>query len=148
MTGAARRRRVRSTAVAWAFVVAWSVACTPLYLPPVPADLLTPAPAWRLAGETRLEVVADAAGRATGLRVRLRFDEVPASAWVALQWFGPTGGERASDARWIEPGDAGRELTWDAPPDLLPTPGRWRAVLSVGDRLLRQVDVEVAATEP
>lgn len=141
---AARPVFARSVA-AWSLAVLVAAACAPLYLPPVPRDLLAPAPAWRVAGETTLEVIDDAAGRPATLRLRLRFDEVPSAAWVAVQWFAPVGGERASDARWLGPGDAGREIVWDAPKDLALSVGRWRAVLSVGDRLLRQLDVEVQA---
>lgn len=133
-----RRAAVACVCTAWL-----AVACTPLYVPPVPGDLLAPAPAWRVAGDAGLEVVRGPDGRPGVLRLLVRFDEVPSAAWVALQWFGPAGGERASDARWIEPVDAGRELAWDSPTDLVLAPGRWRAVLSVGDRLLRQFDVEV-----
>jgi len=122
--------------------------CTPLFVPPVPTDVLTPAPAWRVAGNAELRVVRDGAGRVAWLRLRLRFDEVPESAWMAVQWFGPAGGERASDARWVTPAAVGWTLAWDSPPDLELTPGRWRAVVSVGDRLLRQFDAEVLAPAP
>jgi len=122
--------------------------CVPLFVPPVPTDGLTPAPAWRVAGDARAEVDPGAVGAARGLRLTMRFEEVPHDAWVAVQWFGPTGGERASESRWITPADVGRTLTWVAPADLEITPGRWRAVLSVGDRLLRQIDVEVPAGAP
>lgn len=140
----------------WAARVPWAVAgllagllavlpsaCAPLFVPPVPTDQLRPAPAWRVAGDAALEPVVGTAGAVTGLRLRLRFDEVPEPAWVAVQWFGPVGRERASDARWIEPADAGRSWAWDAPDDLVLEPGTWRAVLSVGDRLLRQFDLEL-----
>ena len=138
------RRSVRLLALA-AYLVFGLSACLPLFVPPVPTDQLRPAPAWRVAGDAALAPVLGADGALAGLRLSLRFDEVPESAWVAVQWFGPVGRERASDARWIEPGDAGRAWTWDAPDDLVLEPGTWRAVLSVGDRLLRQFDVELPA---
>jgi hypothetical protein len=120
--------------------------CMPLFVPPVPTDVLRPAPGFRLAGEAALALVAaEDAGRRALLRLSIVFEEVPEAAWVSVQWFGPVGGERASDARWVEPADVGRPWTWDAPNDLVLEPGTWRAVLSVGDRLLRQLDVEVPA---
>ena len=122
--------------------------CVPLFLPPVPGDGLTPEPAWRVAGDARLEMLVGAGGAARGLRLSFTLVEVPEAAWVALQWFGPTGGERASDARWVSPEDVGRPLVWEAPADLELVAGRWRAVLSVGDRLLRQFDVEVSTGAP
>ena len=122
--------------------------CVPLFLPPVPGDGLTPEPAWRVAGDARLEALFGAGGAVRGLRLSFNLVEVPEAAWLALQWFGPTGGERASDARWVSPEDVGRPLVWEAPADLELVPGRWRAVLSVGDRLLRQLDVEVPAGAP
>ena len=117
----------------------------PLFAPPVPTDVLRPAPSFRLAGDAALTLVdaEDAARRS--LRLSIVFEEVPQAAWVSVQWFGPFGGERASDARWVEPADVGQPWSWDAPDDLVLEVGTWRAVLSVGDRLLRQLDVEVPA---
>ena len=137
------RRSVRLLAAA--LLAVGPSACLPLFVPPIPTDQLRPAPAWRVAGDASLAPVLASDGSVEGLRLSLRFDEVPESAWVALQWFGPVGRERASDARWIEPADAGRAWTWDAPADLVLEPGTWRAVLSVGDRLLRQFDVALPA---
>jgi len=141
----ARTRGFFARTLGLALLAALPSACVPLFVPPVPTDPLQPAPAWRVAGDAALAPVLAVDGRVAGLRLSLRFDEVPASAWVAVQWFGPVGRERASDARWVEPGDAGRTWTWDAPDDLELEPGRWRAVLSVGDLLLRQFDVELPA---
>jgi hypothetical protein len=126
-----------------ALSLAGGAGCVPLFLPPVPTDVLTPAPSWRVAGDTELRIVRDGEGRVAYLRLRLRFDEVPAPAWVAVQWFGPAGGERASGSLWVTPADAGRTLTWDTPADLGLAEGPWRAVVSVGDRLLRQLDVVI-----
>lgn len=135
------RRRVQTLLIGCLAVLA--SACMPLFLPPVPIDALRPVPGFRLAGDAALTLVAANATTRRGLRLSVVFDEVPHPAWVSVQWFGPFGGERASDARWVEPEDVGRPWTWDAPDDLVLTPGPWRAVLSVGDRLLRQLDVEV-----
>lgn len=133
------RRTVRL--LAFALLAIGPNACVPLFVPPIPTDQLRPTPAWRVAGDAALAAVLATDGTVEGLRLNLRFDEVPESAWVAVQWFGPVGRERASDARWLEPADAGRSWAWDAPDDLVLEPGTWRAVLSVGERLLRQFDV-------
>jgi len=118
-------------------------ACMPLFVPPVPTDVLRPAPSFRLAGDAALTLVAAEDTARRGLRLSIVFEEVPEAAWVSVQWYGPVGGERASDARRVEPADVGQPWIWDAPDDLVLEPGTWRAVLSVGDRLLRQLDVEV-----
>jgi hypothetical protein len=131
-----------------ALCVALVAACAPLFLPPIPVDTLAPRPAWRVAGDAELRVVRDGVGTAAWLRLRLRFDEVPGAAWVAVQWFGPAGGERASGSVWVAPDDVGRTLTWDTPPDLPLTPGAWRAVVSVDGQLLRQLDVVLEPTAP
>jgi hypothetical protein len=136
----ARGTRGRAWALASLATIALA-ACVPLFVPPVPTDVLAPAPSWRVAGDAELRAVRDGEGRVAWLRLRLRFEEVPTPAWVAVQWFGPAGGERASASLWVTPADVGRPLVWDTPADLTLTPGPWRAVVSVGDRLLRQLDV-------
>jgi len=146
--GASRRGRtgasVRAILGAAALAFGAVPGCTPLFLPPVPTDALAPLPSWRVAGDAEVRAVRDGAGGVAWLRLRIRFDEVPMPAWVAVQWFGPTGGERASASRWVTPQEIDRILTWDTPADLDVGPGRWRAVVSVGGRLLRQIDVDVA----
>jgi hypothetical protein len=106
--------------------------CVPLFLPPVPNDTLVPQAVWRLAGDGEV--------RWTGLQLELRlsFSEVPEAAWVAVQWFGESNGERASLSYWIEPSDVERVFVWPLPSDVTPVPGAWRAVVSVGSTLLRQ----------
>jgi hypothetical protein len=118
-------------------------ACTPLFLPPVPRDALEPAPAWRLAGDAALR--ATVFGSDPRLRVRFRFDAIAADAWVAVQWFGPTGGERASVAVWVAEGDEGRPFAVDLPEDVATAPGPWRVLISVDGRVLRQLDADVPA---
>jgi hypothetical protein len=120
-------------------------ACTPLFVPPVPRDALVAAPAWRLAGDAELRAASFAGG--PRLRVRFRFEAVAADAWVAVQWFGPTGGERASAAVWVARGDEGRPFAIDLPADVALTPGAWRALISVDGRVLRQLDAVVAPPE-
>jgi hypothetical protein len=139
---------VTGRALSLLLVAVLVTACVPLFLPPVPRDGLTPEAAWRVHGDAGLEVLVGAGGAARGLRLTFTLVEVPEAAWLALQWFGPTGGERASDARWVSPEDVGRPLVWEAPAGLELVAGRWRAVLSVGDRLLRQFDVEVPTGAP
>ncbi|MFN2321875.1 MAG: hypothetical protein ABR510_02815 [Trueperaceae bacterium] len=139
------RRGLRTVALATAAVAL--TACTPLFAPPVPTDTLAPAPAWRLAGEAELR--ATVFSDDPHLRVRFRFDAVAADAWVAVQWFGPTGGERASVAVWVARGDEGRPFAVDLPADVAVEPGAWRALISVGGRVLRQLDAVVPpATTP
>jgi hypothetical protein len=135
-------RRYRAALAAFLGSLALA-ACTPLYVPPVPSGPLTAPASWRVAGDAELQVLG--AGSATGLQVRLRFAEVPAPAWVAVQWFGPAGGERASASAWVTPGDVGRWIAWDLPSEVVLAPGTWRAVVSVGERLLRQLDAVVPA---
>ncbi|MDF1524157.1 MAG: hypothetical protein P1P87_15240 [Trueperaceae bacterium] len=134
----------RSRAALAALLTTLSLAsCTPLYVPPVPSGTLTAPASWRVAGDAEFQVLG--AASATGLRVRLRFAEVPAPAWVAVQWFGPAGGERASASTWVTPDDVGRWIAWDLPSEVVLAPGSWRAVVSVGERLLRQLDAVVPA---
>lgn len=116
-------------------------ACMPLFLPPVPSEDLVAAPTWRLAGDAELRAIT--AGGSPRLRVRFRFEAVAADAWVAVQWFGPTGGERASVAVWVAQGDVGRPLAVDLPDDVALEPGTWRALISVEGRVLRQLDAVV-----
>ena len=122
-------------------------ACTPLFVPPVPSDALVAAPAWRLAGDAELR--ATVVSGDPRLRVRFRFAAVAVDAWVAVQWFGPTGGERASVAVWVAQGDEGRPFAVDLPDDVAVQPGPWRALISVDGRVLRQLDAIVPpATTP
>ena len=116
-------------------------ACTPLFVPPAPSDALVASPAWRLAGDAELR--ASVFSDDPRLRVRFRFDAVATDAWVAVQWFGPTGGERASVAVWVTRGDEGRPFAVDLPDDVVVVPGGWRALISVQGRVLRQLDAVV-----
>jgi hypothetical protein len=120
-------------------------ACAPLFVPPVPTDALVAAPAWRLAGDAELRVAAFADG--PRLRVRFAFEAVAVDAWVAVQWFGPAGGERASAAVWVARADVGRTFAVDLPADVAIEPGPWRALISVEGRVLRQLDAVVAPAE-
>lgn len=135
-----RRLVVSGLASLW---LGWALpACTPLFVPPIPTSTLEPAPVWRVGGDAEARVVETAEGDVR-LRARVRFESVPEDAWVAVQWFGPTGGERASSSRWVSPLDEGRWLAWDLPEDVPVVLGVWRALLSVDGRPLRQLDVVV-----
>lgn len=129
-----RARRRLLAALAAVAVAASVAACTPLYLPPVPSEL----PA--LESRLRLENVRiDRLGGTPAVLFVPR--EVPAPGWAAVQWYPPTGGEVASASVWLSedrvdhvvrvafPGDVDRDAD-----------GRWRAVLSFGGRVLRQLE--------
>jgi hypothetical protein len=136
-----RRRRVLSGLAS--LLLGWALpACTPLFVPPIPTSTLEPAPVWRVAGDAEARVVETAEGDVR-LRARVRFESVPADAWVAVQWFGPSGGERASSSLWVSRVDEDRWLAWDLPADVPVVPGAWRSLLSVDGRPLRQLDVLV-----
>jgi hypothetical protein len=113
--------------------------CRPLYLPPVPEPLAAPRH-FELTGEATA-----VNGRPT---VRLTLRTVPAEGWLAVQWFAPGNREAASESVRVGPNDAGRALRLSLPGDVAAGPGRWRAVLSFGEAVVRQFSVEVrAATE-
>ena len=117
-------------------------ACAPLFFPPVPASL-TAEPTWRIAPGATLERVTASVGGTDVLRATWVFTEAGDPGWVSAQWFGPVGPERASDARWVDETAVGEAIVWDSPADLRLTRGRWRMVVSIHDRVLRQLDVDV-----
>lgn len=117
-------------------------ACTPLFWPPVPQDALVAEPAWRLAGDARLSLLQGADGRPL-LRATARLLELPRPGWLSVQWYGPSGGERASEARWMSEEDVGRLSAWLLPADVQVVPGPWRVLLSADGRPLRQLDLLV-----
>lgn len=113
-------------------------ACAPLYLPPVPEER-------DIAVPERLELSAELRQSAQQrLELHLTFARIPEAGWLAVQWFSPAGREVASDALWLEPGDVGLEPLL-ALADQPLTPGLWRAVLSFGGTLVRQVSLEIGA---
>jgi hypothetical protein len=122
-------------------IVLLLAACAPLFFPPVPASL-SAEPTWRIAPGASLALVPDAGGP-VALRATWVFTEAGAPGWVSAQWFGPVGAERASDARWVDATTVGSEVVWDSPADMRLTRGRWRMVVSIHDRVLRQLDVDV-----
>jgi hypothetical protein len=108
--------------------------CMPLFLPPIPSNPLVAETVWRVSSESAL------AWNGAGLELRVRFSEIPEAAWVAVQWFGASNGERASASYWVEPSDLEADFTWPLPADIVGATGAWRAVVSVGSTLLRQFD--------
>lgn len=117
-------------------------ACTPLFWPPVPQDALVAEPSWRLAGDARLSLLPGADGRPV-LRAAVRLLEQPRPGWLSVQWFGPAGGERASEARWLSEEDVGRFSSWLLPADVQVVPGPWRVLFSADGHPLRQLDLLV-----
>ena len=116
-------------------------ACTPLYVPLVPSDMLTPEPAFRLHGDARLAL--DGADDAPRLTLHVRAAEVPGPGWLAVQWFGPSGPALASDSLWFDADEVDVARSLAAPEQLRLRPGEWRAVLSWQGRLVRQLLVVV-----
>ncbi len=136
------RRAARSTVAALlaAALLALS-ACTPLYVPLIPSDMLVPEPAFRLHGDAHL-ALAGTPDEPT-LTLRVRAAEVPGPGWLAVQWFGPSGPALASDSLWFDADDVGLARSLAAPEHLSFRPGEWRAVLSWQRRLVRQLLVTV-----
>ncbi|MEX2541306.1 MAG: hypothetical protein WD314_05835 [Trueperaceae bacterium] len=108
--------------------------CQPLYLPPVPTPL-------EARERFELEGFAEVKGGRPSLDLAIR--TVPSEGWLAIQWFSPANREVASESRWIEPADAGQRFRVTLPEDVELLPGRWRAVLSRGDEVVRQLSVDV-----
>jgi hypothetical protein len=104
--------------------------CRPLYLPPVPTPLELPE-RFELDGSARIE-----GGRPI---LTLVPRNVPDEGWLAIQWFGPDNREVASESVWLEPDDEGITVSVALPADVEPVPGRWRAVLSRGGVIVRQL---------
>jgi hypothetical protein len=132
---AGRAARVRRLApILGALLLSLPVACRPLYLPPVPEPLVLP---------ERFEL--DASARVVEGRPSLTLmpRTVPSEGWLAIQWFAPSNREVASESRWLAPADAGRSLRVVLPADVEVTPGRWRAIVSRGGVVVRQLSVEV-----
>lgn len=127
---------MRRTVVRWLALaaLAGTPACTPLYLPPVPQDLPTLEPRLRLR-----EVRVDLLGGEPALVFVAA--EVPRPGWAAVQWFAPSGPEVASASVWLDERAVGRVTRVPFPDDVARTrPGRWRAVLSFGDSVVRQLE--------
>lgn len=109
-------------------------ACQPLYIPPVPAPLELP---------ERYEIDASARLDEGRPLLIIELGNVVEPAWLAIQWFAPNNREVASESIWITPADEGGTLSRGLPADVEVTSGRWRAILSVAERVVRQLSVEV-----
>ena len=108
--------------------------CTPLFVPPVPAELPAIPPRLRIA-DARLE-----RGEARPV-LRFTVREVPRDGWLAVQWFPPAGFEVASASVWLDVGDPGRDVALRLPDDVGPLrEGRWRVVVSWEGRYVRQLE--------
>jgi hypothetical protein len=117
-----------------ALLLSLPAGCRPLYLPPVPDPLVLP---------ERFEL--DGSARVVDGRPSLTLvpRTVPGEGWLAIQWFAPDNREVASESRWLAPGDAGRSLRVVLPADVEAGPGRWRAIVSRGGVVVRQLSMEV-----
>lgn len=115
--------------------------CRPLYLPPVPPRLPVHEVA-QLADASSLELAHDR------LRLHLVLQRVPRAGWLAVQWFAPDGREAASDSVWVTPGDVGQGRTLQLTGRVTLAPGEWRAVVSLGDEVLRQFRLTLKSATP
>jgi hypothetical protein len=110
------------------------VGCQPLYLPPVPEALELP---------ERLELDATAFLRQGRPVLEVAVRCVPEEGWLAIQWYAPSNRQVASQSVWLAPSDEGRVEMLPVPSEVEPQPGRWRAILSWGELIVRQLSVEV-----
>lgn len=110
-------------------------ACQPLYLPPVP-EASAPQP--------RLQVEAQLGLTSSGQpELEVLVLSVPELGWLAVQWFAPNNLEAASESTWLDESSVGQRLSLLLPADVTPVAGTWRALLSRGPVVLRQLSVEV-----
>lgn len=128
------RRRLRGGAARLLLAVTLVAAgCTPLYVPPVPAQL----PAL----EPRTRIAAARVDRLGGVpTVAFTPREVPEEGWLQVQWYPPAGDEVASASVWLDASSVDRVVRIPFPEDVSRDRGGvWRAVLSFDGRILRQV---------
>ena len=140
-----RRRRTRPAAglrrhgIRTALVILGALAampgCTPLYVPPIPAEIPAPAPA-DLLGDSAL--VAEQGTLIATLHLR----GVEEPGWLFLQWYAPSLRQVASDAVWIEAGGPTR-LVVGVPDQIELAEGRWRLVVGFRGSVLRQFEAVV-----
>lgn len=146
MRGFATRRTrartwVRSSARGLAAVAALGAlsalaACTPLYLPPVPATVEAPEPVV-VAGNSSLQLADDR------LIATIYLAGTMEAGWLVFQWYGPSLRQVASDSVWVEPGAQDTRLVLAAPETVAIGDGRWRLVVSFDGVVLRQLEVVV-----
>jgi len=129
------RRRPLRTALAAAWLLLAPVACTPLYLPPVP-DRLPPLEERLRLRDVRIDRL-DQDRPALVLVPR----EVPTPGWMAVLWYPPTGAAVAEDSVWLDEDRVGHAVRVPFPDHVArDRSGRWRAVLTFDGRVLRQVE--------
>ena len=138
-----RRFRIRRRA-AWLVAVAGlavTTACAPLYWPLVP----TGTERGIAAPDVDAVEILDGELRADpgGLRLAFTVTAPPDAGYLAVQWFDPAFAEAAAQSVWIEAAPAVQRIEVDAPAPVGATAGRWRAVVSDADGVLRQFDVVV-----
>lgn len=123
-----RRARGLRLAVALASLTFAAAGCRPLYLPPVPE-----APPI----EEGVRVAVHGSGLNEEGRPSLELEVVGGGdGWLAVQWMAPSGREAASGSVWVTAAEPVAEFV--LPGDVELTSGEWRAVVSLGGRLLRQ----------
>jgi len=116
-------------------------ACTPLYVPPVPARIPVHVVA-QLGDGSSLRYAAGT------LTLHVVLERVPEAGWLAVQWFAPDGTEAASDSVWVGPADVGQGRTLTLPARVTVRAGEWRAIVSLKGDVLRQFRTTVASSSP
>ena len=116
-------------------------ACTPLYVPPVPARL----PVHEVAQLGDGSSLRYAEGTLT---LHVVLERIPEAGWLAVQWFAPDGTEAASDSVWVGPQDVGEGRTLRLPSRVTVGAGEWRAIVSLKGDVLRQFRTTVSAPSP
>lgn len=127
------RSALRAAALLGGFMLLLS-ACQPLYFPLVPE---TSRPQARVQLEVQL-ALADGRPELDALVLR-----VPEPGWVAIQWFAPDNREAASESIWLDEDSVGQRVSLPLPADVTLVSGTWRALLSRGPVVLRQLSIEV-----
>ncbi len=115
--------------------------CRPLYVPLVPKPV--PVPHLARLGDGSSLRWADGT-----LQLHVILAAIPEAGWLAVQWFAPDGSEAASDSVWVAPADVAQGRTLRLPARVKPTPGEWRAIVSLHDVVLRQFRVTVPGAAP
>ncbi len=116
-------------------------ACTPLYVPPVPARIPVHEVAQLGDGSSLRHVDGT-------LTLHVVLERLPEAGWLAVQWFAPDGKEAASDSVWVGPADVGEGRTLTLPARVAVRAGEWRAVVSMKGDVLRQFRTTVPAASP
>lgn len=122
--------------LSYIFLLLLAISCTYTYIPPIPSSQVKKA---KLALHT-----SEGLNLSEGnLELKLFLYEVPTENWLAVQWFGSSGTEVASDSKWITPKNTARHLTFTLPKDIILKTGLWRAVVSFQGKLIRQFALDI-----